>query len=73
MTYELVSKTDGDVIFTVDLANVTKELARNYFTKVKKLDWKSFDELYEVREKKIKVPKDYQWWKEESTALDLEK
>jgi hypothetical protein len=64
MTYELVSKTDGDVIFSVDLAN---------FTEVKKLDWKSFDELYEVREKKIRVPRGYQWWKEETTTPDLEK
>ena len=73
MTYELVSKTNGDVIFSVDLANVTKELARNYFTEVKKIDSKSFDELFEVRKKELKVPRGYQWWKEETTTPDLEK
>ena len=73
MTYELVSKTNGDVIFSVDLANVTKELARNYFTEVKKIDSKSFDELFEVRKKELKVPRGYEWWKEDTTTLDLEK
>ena len=73
MTYELVSKTDGDVIFSVDLANIEENMAKRYFIDVKKIDSKSFDELFEVRKKELKVPRGYQWWKEETTTPDLEK
>ena len=41
MTYELVSKTDGDVIYSVDLANIEENMAKRYFIDVKKIDSKS--------------------------------
>jgi hypothetical protein len=72
MKYELVNKTTNEVIDTKDLSDIWLSGARTIFKEQKRLDDKSFDELYEVRERKN--PKlnrrTYKWWEEESTKLE---
>ena len=72
MKYELVNKTTNEVVDTKDLSDIWLNGARTFFKEQKQLEGKSFDELFEVRQKKEPElnRRTYKWWKEESTKLE---
>jgi len=72
MKYELVNKTTNEVVDTKDLSDIWLSGAKTFFREQKKLDDGSFDELFEVRQKKEPElnRRTYKWWKEESTKLE---
>tara|TARA_B100000029_G_scaffold396106_1_gene394084 strand:+ start:773 stop:1003 length:231 start_codon:yes stop_codon:yes gene_type:complete len=74
MKFELILKTDNEVVDTIDFtegptptANIKG--AKAYFMARKMLEEKDFDNLFKVRPKPY-VVREYEWWKEESTDLD---
>ncbi len=75
MIFELVSKTHAEPIDRVDLANIGIQGAKTYFMGRKQLSEEQFDKMFEVKaspNKQAYVGK-YDWWKEESKNLDIEK
>ena len=74
MIFELVSKTHSEPIDRVDLSNIGIQGAKTYFMGHKQLSEEEFDKVFEVKEKqKYQKPENYDWWKEESTNLDIDK
>ena len=74
MIFELVSKGHEEPIDRVDMSNVGVQGAKTYFMGRKQLSEEDFDKMFEVKKKqKYQKPKNYDWWKEESTNLDIEK
>ena len=84
MKYVLVDKGDN-IVSTIDLAsNVGLSGARTYFKGVKRIDGKSFDELWKVMtrgeyDKKLEMglrkPSSHgqiEWWKEDKEITDSE-
>ncbi len=84
MKYVLVDKGDN-IVSTIDLAsNVGLSGARTYFKGVKRIDEKSFDELWRVMtrdeyykklEMGLRKPSSYgqvEWWKEDKEITDSE-
>ena len=75
MIFELVSKTHAEPIDRVDLANIGIQGAKTYFMGRKQLSEEQFDKMFEVKaspNKQEYVGK-YDWWKEESKNLDIDK
>ena len=75
MIFELVSKGHEEPIDRVDMANIGLAGAKTYFMGRKQLSEEDFDKMFEVKvspNKQAFVGK-YDWWKEESTNLDIEK
>ena len=82
MKYVLVNKFD-EIVDKVDLAgNVGKTGATTYFQGVKKMPnqeefnklWKVMSELeYDSKFKLSLQNKQYEWWKDEESYLDIEK
>ena len=75
MIFELVSKGQEEPIDRVDMANVGVAGAKTYFMGRKQLPEEEFDKIYEVKSapsKQANVGK-YDWWKEETKNLDIEK
>ena len=75
MIFELVSKTHSEPIDRVDLANIGNQGAKTYFMGRKQLSEEQFDKMFEVKaspNKQAYVGK-YDWWKEESKNLDIDK
>ena len=71
MKYQLKLKNTGEAVSLVDDSTFGLEEAKNYFTRVKQLDEKSFEELYEVvRVKEKSSHLNYKWWHEEPKTLD---
>jgi len=74
MIFELISKIHSEAIDRVDLSDIGIQDAKTYFMGRKQLSEEQFDEMFEVKKKqKYQKPKNYDWWKEESTNLDIEK
>ena len=74
MIFELFSKRHSESIDRIDLANMGVQGARTYFMGRKQLSEEEFDKVFEVKEKqKYQKPQNYDWWKEESNNLDIEK
>lgn len=74
MTFELTTKNNDEVIDKVDFSNADFQEAKTYFMGRKMLAEENFDEIFEVRKKqKYHKPVSYEWWKEESKNMDLEK
>ena len=86
MKFQLVMKNTGDIITVTDSQVFGLNEAKSYYIRMKQLKEKEFDKLYEVEE--YKQPKgmpprinehtgrnwrEYKWWKEESTKMDIEK
>ena len=74
MIFEFVSKTQEEPIDRVDMINVGVAGAKTYFMGRKQLPEEEFDKIYEVKSpsKQAYVGK-YDWWKEETKNLDIEK
>ena len=75
MIFELVSKGHEEPIDRVDMSNVGVQGAKTYFMGRKQLPEEEFDKIYEVKSapsKQAHVGK-YDWWKEETTNLDIDK
>ena len=75
MIFELVSKGHEEPIDRVDMSNVGVAGAKTYFMGRKQLPEEEFDKIYEVKSapsKQAYVGK-YDWWKEETKNLDIEK
>tara|TARA_B100002019_G_C21162527_1_gene544083 strand:+ start:303 stop:533 length:231 start_codon:yes stop_codon:yes gene_type:complete len=75
MIFELRSKTHSEPIDRVDLANIGIQGAKTYFMGRKQLSEEQFDEMFEVKassDRQAYIGK-YDWWKEESNNLDIEK
>ena len=72
MTFKLVHKGKEEAIDTI---NISSDMAKKYFMDLKKLDEKSFDSIFEVKEVPSyhTPPLNYKWWHEESKNLDIEK
>ena len=76
---ELYSNTDAEsideIIDTVNLRTNKYEEAHTYFRLRKNLDKKAFDNIFTVRQYKSSTTsvRGYQWWKDESKNLDIEK
>tara|TARA_Y100001937_G_scaffold122155_1_gene182049 strand:+ start:215 stop:484 length:270 start_codon:yes stop_codon:yes gene_type:complete len=81
MKWVLVNKND-EIVDTCDIAsNVGVSGAKTYFRKRKQIDVESFDKLWKVMsneqyerimELSNREGKQYQWWKDEETYLDVE-
>lgn len=75
MIFELISKSHSEPIDRVDLANIGIQGAKTYFMGRKQLSEEDFDKMFEVKsakEKQAYIGK-YDWWKEESKNIDIEK
>lgn len=71
MKYQLKNKNTGETISLVDNSNFGLEEAKSYFTRVKQLDNKSFEQLYVVEKVVEKSSQlNYKWWHEEPKTLD---
>jgi|TARA_R100000278_G_scaffold58040_1_gene47671 hypothetical protein len=71
MKYQLKNKNTGEAISLIDNSNFGLEEAKSYFTRIKQLDKKSFEQLYVVEkvvEKSSQLK--YKWWHEEPKTLD---
>jgi|TARA_B100000424_G_scaffold268262_1_gene262712 hypothetical protein len=74
MIFELVSKGHEEPIDRVDMSNVGVQGAKTYFMGRKQLPEEEFDKIYEVKKiKKYQKPISYDWWKEETRNLDIDK
>tara|TARA_Y100000996_G_scaffold349068_1_gene287749 strand:- start:243 stop:470 length:228 start_codon:yes stop_codon:yes gene_type:complete len=74
MIFELVSKSHSEPIDRVNIADIGVQVAKTYFMSRKQLSEEEFDKVFEVKEKqKYQKPQNYDWWKEESNNLDIEK
>jgi hypothetical protein len=64
-----------EVIDRLDLKTDKYEEAHTYFRLRKNLDKKAFDNIFTVRQYKSSTTnvRGYQWWKDESKNLDIEK
>ena len=81
MKWVLVNKSD-EIVDTCEIAsNVGVSGAKTYFRKRKQINEESFDKLWKVMsneqyERIIELSnrenKQYQWWKDEETYLDVE-
>tara|TARA_B100000287_G_scaffold405085_1_gene428359 strand:- start:1729 stop:1998 length:270 start_codon:yes stop_codon:yes gene_type:complete len=81
MKWVLINKTD-EVVDVVEIASgVGVSGAKTYFRKRKQIDEKSFDKLWKVKSQEQyhrelelanRENKQYEWWKEEETYLDVE-
>jgi len=70
--WELLLKKDKNTIIEIkEFKGGNYEEAHSYFRKQKQLNTKDFDKLFIVK-RKIVVPKNYKWWKEEILTLDIE-
>ena len=68
MKFELVSKSDDEVVDVLEMHDVDIKGAKAYFMARKMLEEKDFDKIFRV---KPNPPVGrYKWWKEESTKLD---
>lgn len=68
MKFELLSKSDNEVIDVIEMYNLDIKGAKAYFMTRKKLEEKDFDNIFKV---KPNPPVGrYKWWKEETTKLD---
>ena len=78
MSYVLVNRFD-EIVHTCDSESLDE--AKNYFTKVKKMDEEKFDSLWKVMTRDeydtnlknaIRKPSSagYQWWKEDKSEID---
>ena len=75
MIFELVSKGQSEAIDRVDLANIGIQGAKTFFMGRKQLSEEEFDKIFEVKaspHKQAYIGK-YDWWKEETNNLDIEK
>ena len=75
MIFELVSKGHEEPIDRVDMSIVGVQGAKTYFMGRKQLPEEEFDKIYEVKSaspKQAYVGK-YDWWKEETRNLDIDK
>ena len=72
MKYELINKLTNERVTLVDSNTFGLNEARFYFRRIKRLEEPAFSKMYEVKEcnKKIKVSKQIEWWKDEATDLD---
>ena len=72
MEFELVNKRTNEIIDTKSLADVLLNGAKTYFVRVKDMNEKEFDELFEVKVKKKKKKQllPYKWWIEEKAITD---
>jgi hypothetical protein len=72
MTFKLVHRGKEEAIDTI---SISSDMAKKYFMDLKRLDEKSFDMVFEVKEvpSHHTPPLNYKWWKEESKNLDIEK
>ena len=71
MKYQLKNKLTGETVSLVDESNFGLEEAKNYFARIKQLDEKSFDKLYDVEIVETKSSHlKYKWWHEEPKSLD---
>ena len=69
MKFELVSKSDKEVVDVLEMHDIDIKGAKAYFMSRKMLEEKDFDKLFKVKvNSPVKRP--YKWWKEESTELD---
>jgi len=74
MIFELVSKSHSEPIDRVNMDDIGIQVAKTYFMSRKQLSEEEFDKVFEVKEKqKYQKPQNYDWWKEESNNLDIEK
>lgn len=74
MIFELVSKSHSEPIDRVNIVDIGIQVAKTYFMSRKQLSEEEFDKVFEVKEKqKYQKPQNYDWWKEESNNLDIEK
>ena len=68
MKFELLSKSDKEVIDVLEMNDIDIKGAKAYFMARKMLDEKEFDKIFKV------TPNPpvgrYKWWEEESTKLD---
>ena len=69
MKFELVSKSDKEVVDVLEMHDIDIKGAKAYFMSRKMLEEKDFDNLFTVKPKPY-VGREYKWWKEESTDLD---
>ena len=69
MKFELVSKSDNELVDVLEMHDIDIKGAKAYFMSRKILEEKDFDNLFKV---KVNSPvnRPYKWWKEESTDLD---
>ena len=69
MKFELVSKSDEEVVDVLEMHDIDIKGAKAYFMSRKMLEEKDFDKRFKVKvNSPVKRP--YKWWKEESTDLD---
>ena len=69
MKFELLSKSDNEVVDVLEMHDIDIKGAKGYFMTRKMLEEKDFDNLFRVKvNSPVKRP--YKWWKEESTDLD---
>ena len=81
MKYVLVDKGDN----IIDKADIKKEdglLAKKFFVKRKQIDEKEFDNMWRVlteeqyntqRDLSNRENKQYEWWKDDQSYLDIDK
>ena len=75
MIFELVSKSHSEPIDRVNMDDIGIQVAKTYFMSRKQLSEEEFDKVFEVKaspHKRAWVGK-YDWWKEESKNLDIER
>ncbi len=72
MTFKLVHKGSDEAIDRITLSDIH---AKQYFMGIKRLSEADFDQLFEVKvvKEQHKPLLNYEWWREESKNLDLEK
>ena len=69
MKFELVSKSDNEVVDVLEMHDIDIKGAKAYFMSRKILEEKDFDKLFKVKvNSPVKRP--YQWGKDEPTDLD---
>ena len=81
MKWVLVDKYDN-INSTAELhSGYVKKTAKSYFVDIKKIDESSFDKLwkvmsdeeYEAIQRASLQNKQYEWWKDEESYLDIDK
>tara|TARA_A100001011_G_C13695346_1_gene589294 strand:+ start:148 stop:402 length:255 start_codon:yes stop_codon:yes gene_type:complete len=74
MIYELKNKDTNTVIARIDTCKFDINDAKFYFMGTKRLEEQDFDNLFVVsKTKRVQKNISYDWWKEETTNLDMEK
>lgn len=81
MKYQLVMKNTREVVTVTDRRVFGLDEAKSYYIRMKQLEEKDFDKLYEVEEYKLPESlrgntvrnwSDYKWWTEEKSITDEE-